>query len=131
MDPEARRKLEESLQARMESLNMELDPFERVSMIVIVDGPWSIGNGLMTPTLKIRRGALESRYDADDRGVEAGRGSGGLGNSAGVRRCAVRCRHDYRGSGPAARCAAVTNVTRERAPAVSGMTAEVQPRRAA
>ena len=60
---EARRKLEESLQARMESLNMELDPFERVSMIVIVDGPWSTGNGLMTPTLKIRRGALESRYE--------------------------------------------------------------------
>ena len=41
----------------------ELDPFERLSMIVIADGPWSIANGLMTPTLKIRRGALEGTYE--------------------------------------------------------------------
>ena len=32
-------------------------------MVVIADGPWSIHNDLMTPTLKIKRGALESRYE--------------------------------------------------------------------
>ena len=32
-------------------------------MIVIADGPWSIHNDLMTPTLKIKRGALENRYE--------------------------------------------------------------------
>src|SRR5690348_730697 len=62
VDPEARRDIEESLRARMESVNAELDPFERLSMIVIADGPWTIANGFITPTLKIRRGALEDCY---------------------------------------------------------------------
>jgi hypothetical protein len=47
----------------MEEINLDLDPFERVSMVVIADGPWTTHNDLMTPTLKIRRGALESRYE--------------------------------------------------------------------
>ncbi len=62
LDPELRRQMEESLQARMEAVNLELDSFERVSMVVIADGPWSVHNDLMTPTLKIKRGAVESRY---------------------------------------------------------------------
>lgn len=61
-DPEARKALEDSLRERMEAVNAELDPFERIDMIVIADGPWTIGNGLMTPTLKIKRGILEDRY---------------------------------------------------------------------
>ena len=61
-DPEVRRNVEESLRERMESVNAELDPFERLSMIVIADGPWTIANGFLTPTLKIRRGALEECY---------------------------------------------------------------------
>jgi len=63
VDPQVRKDMEESLRARMEAINGELDPFERLSMIVIADGPWSIANGLMTPTLKIRRGALEGYYE--------------------------------------------------------------------
>ena len=63
IDPEVRRVTEESLRARMEAVNVDVEPFERVSMIVIADGPWTIHNGLMTPTLKIKRGAVESRYE--------------------------------------------------------------------
>ena len=62
IDPEARDALEESLQARMQEMNRELDPFERVSMIVIAEGPWTVANSMMTPTLKIRRGVLEDHY---------------------------------------------------------------------
>ena len=62
IDPEARKSMDESLRQRMEAINEELDPFERLSMIVIADGPWTIGNGLLTPTLKIKRGVLEDRY---------------------------------------------------------------------
>lgn len=62
VDPEARAALERSLAERMQSVNAELDPFERLNMIVIADGPWTVGNGLMTPTLKIRRGVVEERY---------------------------------------------------------------------
>jgi long-chain acyl-CoA synthetase len=54
--------LEQSLVAQMEAVNADLDPHERVAFLAIVDGPWSIGNGCMTPTLKIRRPVVESRY---------------------------------------------------------------------
>ena len=61
---EAQRALEASLQAQMEGVNAQPDPHERVHFIAIADGPWTVANGLMTPTLKIKRNALESRYQA-------------------------------------------------------------------
>jgi len=61
-DPQERAALEKSLCELMDSVNRSLEPFERLSMIVVVDGPWTVANGLITPTLKIRRGSLESRY---------------------------------------------------------------------
>ena len=61
-DPEAQKDLELSLLERMQAINAELDPHERVSMIVIADGPWTVGNGIMTPTLKIKRAVLEGQY---------------------------------------------------------------------
>ena len=62
VDPEFRGTLEKSILQQMQAVNAELDPFERISMIVIADGPWTIGNGLVTPTLKIRRGPVEEKY---------------------------------------------------------------------
>jgi long-chain acyl-CoA synthetase len=62
IDPQERAAMDQSLCELMESVNGELDPFERLSMMVVVDGPWTVANGLITPTLKIRRGSLESRY---------------------------------------------------------------------
>ncbi len=61
-DPEAQKNLELSLLDRMQSINAMLDPHERVSMIVIADGPWTVANGIMTPTLKIKRTVLEAQY---------------------------------------------------------------------
>ena len=61
-DPQARAALEESLRAQLEEVNEQLDPHERVAFLAIVDGPWTIGNGLLTPTLKLKRPLLESRY---------------------------------------------------------------------
>jgi long-chain acyl-CoA synthetase len=43
-------------------MNARLEPFERVSFLVIVQESWTIGNGLITPTLKIKRTAVEVRY---------------------------------------------------------------------
>jgi long-chain acyl-CoA synthetase len=62
IDPRERAAMEKSLAERMAAINAGLDPFERLNMIVIAEGPWTIGNGLMTPTLKIRRGVVEDRY---------------------------------------------------------------------
>jgi long-chain acyl-CoA synthetase len=69
-DPEVRDRFEAELASRLDSINAELDPSERVSMIVIADGPWTVGNGLLTPTFKIRRSVVEERYEAS---VEAWR----------------------------------------------------------
>jgi long-chain acyl-CoA synthetase len=64
LNSHAQKALEESLRSQMEQLNTQLDPHERVHFIAIADGPWTIGNGFMTPTLKIRRNVLEGRYQA-------------------------------------------------------------------
>jgi long-chain acyl-CoA synthetase len=61
-DADAQRHLEASLHDQMEKLNADLDPHERVAFMAIVEGPWTVGNGLVTPTLKIKRNALEGRY---------------------------------------------------------------------
>jgi long-chain acyl-CoA synthetase len=62
LTPHAQIEIEQSLQSGMEQVNAQLDPHERLHFIAIADGPWTVGNGLMTPTLKIRRSSLESRY---------------------------------------------------------------------
>ena len=33
-----------------------------ISFIALVDGPWDIASGLITPTLKLKRNAIEKRY---------------------------------------------------------------------
>ncbi len=61
-DPKERALVEASLLDLMNSINRDLDPHEQLSFVAAVHGPWTIGNDAMTPTLKIRRGVLENRY---------------------------------------------------------------------
>jgi long-chain acyl-CoA synthetase len=61
-DPQGRGDLEKSLTALLEDVNGQLEAHERVAFIALVDGPWTVANGLMTPTLKLRRPLLEGRY---------------------------------------------------------------------
>lgn len=63
-DPKEKAAIESSLLDLMESINKDLDPHEQVSFVAAVNGPWTIGNDAMTPTMKIKRGVLESRYQA-------------------------------------------------------------------
>jgi long-chain acyl-CoA synthetase len=62
IDPGECAAVEKSLAERLQAINAGLDPFERLHMIVIAEGPWTVGNGLLTPTLKLRRGVVEERY---------------------------------------------------------------------
>ena len=50
------------LQATLAHLNTQLQPHERISHFVLVREPWTVDNGCMTPTMKIRRNVLEARY---------------------------------------------------------------------
>ena len=45
-----------------EEINSSVDPHERLQAIVIVREPWTVENGLLTPTLKLKRNAIEERY---------------------------------------------------------------------
>ncbi|KIF82791.1 AMP-binding protein [Noviherbaspirillum autotrophicum] len=65
---EARRKdradVEQRLIADMETVNAALEPHERIAKCVILKDAWNIDNGLMTPTMKVRRAEVEKRYRA-------------------------------------------------------------------
>ena len=50
------------LQSHLAELNSRLEPHERISHFVLVREPWTVDNGCMTPTMKIRRNVLEARY---------------------------------------------------------------------
>ncbi len=49
----------ESLSRTVTELNPTLQSYERLESIVIMKGDWTIENGLMTPSLKVRRGEVE------------------------------------------------------------------------
>lgn len=52
----------QSLEETLKSLNPQLHTYQRVKKAVIVKEPWTIDNDMMTPSLKIRRKIIESRY---------------------------------------------------------------------
>jgi len=54
--------VERRLTADMEAVNATLEPHERIGKCVILQDTWSIDNGLMTPTMKVRRNVVEQRY---------------------------------------------------------------------
>ncbi len=61
-DPAARQELEKSLTKTLDEVNAQLEHHEQVAFLAIVNGPWTISNGLLTPTLKFKRTSLESLY---------------------------------------------------------------------
>ena len=54
--------VEQTLLDLMNAVNTQLDPHEQLSFVAVAHGPWTVGNGFITPTLKIKRNVLESRY---------------------------------------------------------------------
>jgi len=50
------------LEAHLKRINGELDAHERLQCVVVVPEAWSIENGLVTPTLKLKRNELEKCY---------------------------------------------------------------------
>ncbi|MDH3990044.1 MAG: AMP-binding protein, partial [Gammaproteobacteria bacterium] len=54
--------VESSLKATLKDVNRHLESHERMSSMVIVNDEWTIENGLLTPTLKVKRDVLEDKY---------------------------------------------------------------------
>jgi long-chain acyl-CoA synthetase len=59
-DPNVRAEVQEALVRLLQEVNLELATYQRLAMIVVASEPWSIENGLLTPTMKIRRNRIEA-----------------------------------------------------------------------
>ncbi len=54
--------LKESLTKTLALVNPELEKHERVQKLIVLKEDWTIENGLLTPTMKIKRNPIESKY---------------------------------------------------------------------
>ncbi|NKI19299.1 AMP-binding protein [Spongiibacter sp. KMU-166] len=54
--------LAERLSAALEKINSGLPAYEKVSNILVTPGEWTIMNGLLTPTMKLKRKSLLAQY---------------------------------------------------------------------
>ena len=54
--------LQKNLSTKMEMVNSKLFNYKRVSTIVICSDDWTPQNGILTPTMKIKRGAVDKMY---------------------------------------------------------------------
>jgi long-subunit acyl-CoA synthetase (AMP-forming) len=59
-DAGVRTQVEGELRRLLGEINQGVAAHERLRMIVIANEPWSIENGFLTPTMKIRRHRIES-----------------------------------------------------------------------
>ncbi len=62
--PEGRAALEASLAEHLSKVNDALDPHEQLDCLVVVAEPWSVENGFITPTFKVKRNRIEEAYGA-------------------------------------------------------------------
>ena len=63
-DPEVRAAVEKELSELLVKVNAELVDYEKLRMLVIANEAWSIENGFLTPTMKIKRNRIESAVES-------------------------------------------------------------------
>ncbi len=61
-DADFRAEIEASLDAHRKEVNAQLDHHEQLAVISVITRPWSIENGMLTPTMKLKRAAIETEY---------------------------------------------------------------------
>ncbi|MFM1981276.1 MAG: hypothetical protein RLZ68_2541, partial [Pseudomonadota bacterium] len=49
----------------LKHVNSELADYEKLQMLVVAPEPWSIENGYLTPTMKIKRNRIESGVESN------------------------------------------------------------------
>lgn len=57
-----RDELTKTFKGLLDEVNAELEDHEKLGFVVVVSESWSIEDGFLTPTMKIKRSAIESRY---------------------------------------------------------------------
>ena len=46
----------------MSAVNADLASYQRISKVVVIKEEWTVDNGVMTPSLKIKRNVIDKRY---------------------------------------------------------------------
>ena len=59
-DPAMREQIELELARLLEDVNVTLSDHEQLRLMVVMNEPWTIDNGCLTATLKIKRNAIEA-----------------------------------------------------------------------
>lgn len=60
--PAERAQLERRFTKHLESINAQLDQHEQMDFLAVVADQWTVENGFITPTLKIKRNTIEEVY---------------------------------------------------------------------
>ncbi len=55
----SKEELAKSLLGTVDELNPKLENFEKIAKVIIMEEDWSVDNGLLTPTLKVKRNRVE------------------------------------------------------------------------
>jgi long-chain acyl-CoA synthetase len=63
-DGAVRAEVETEMAALLKAVNAQLSDYERLHTIVIAREAWSIDNGLLTPTMKLKRARIESAIES-------------------------------------------------------------------
>lgn len=60
-DATVRAEVTQELEKLLASTNAQIADYERMRMLVVVSEPWTIENGCLTPTMKIKRASIEAK----------------------------------------------------------------------
>lgn len=58
-----RAELEQELARELDAVNAASEAHEKVAFVVVVREPWTMENGMLTPTMKIKRNVIEDFYN--------------------------------------------------------------------
>ena len=73
-DPAFRKQVEQQLTELLKNVNAEVADYEKLQMVVVVKDPWTIENGSLTPTMKIKRSRIEADVSTKVDGWYASKG---------------------------------------------------------
>jgi len=58
-------RIHEVIQKEIDRVSQKLSDYERIKRFTLIAEPFSMENGLMTPTLKLKRKAIQQKYDVE------------------------------------------------------------------
>jgi len=58
----SREEIMSSLRKTLEAVNKQLDQHENIKKVVVLDEEWTVENGFLTPTMKIKRRVVEGKH---------------------------------------------------------------------